>query len=213
VKRPSTRLGMPIVLGGYSVGLAWLLLNDAHAHPAGSAGARALTAFVLPSAAAFILWALDTLESKRPVYAHAPGDRVATINAVLHIVTFIVALHLLVLWQTLGFADAGSWALHGAFVLVGGLLISVGNLLPTTRPNLFVGVRTRRTLHDRELWLAANRMAGPASVALGVVLIASALVLQSPHVGPVSMVATLVALASVVVRYRRLAQSRRTCAD
>jgi hypothetical protein len=42
----------------------------------GSAGARALTAFVLPSAAAFILWAVDTLESKRPVYARAPGDRV-----------------------------------------------------------------------------------------------------------------------------------------
>ena len=62
-------------------------------------------------------------------------------------------------------------------------LISVGNLLPRTRPNLAIGIRTKRTLSDRACWMRTHRDAGYLVVACGFVLVLSAIAVPKP-VGP-----------------------------
>jgi uncharacterized membrane protein YphA (DoxX/SURF4 family) len=60
-------------------------------------------------------------------------------------------------------------------VLVGLFFVGVGNLLPRTRPNLLIDIRTARTLEDRELWARIHRTCGYLAVGFGsVVALASA---------------------------------------
>lgn len=60
------------------------------------------------------------------------------------------------------------WADQIVPVMLGLTMISIGNLLPRTRPNLAIGIRTPRTLSDRALWIRMHRSAGYMVVALGV---------------------------------------------
>jgi hypothetical protein len=214
VARARVWRGGPIVLAGYGAGLAWLLADHSRpVHASLDPGARAIIAFLLPTAAAVVLWAFHSIELARPVCQQAPGDRRATARAVIHIVTFVVAVHSLVLCQLLGSHWTRAWGLQAAFVLIGSVLVSVGNLLPATRPNLFVGVRTRRTLRDRDLWIATNRMAGGASVALGLVMIGNALALQSGLLAPLNLMAAVAVVAFVALRYRSMVQSGAVCSE
>jgi uncharacterized membrane protein len=52
-------------------------------------------------------------------------------------------------------------------VLVGGLLVVIGNLLGKIRPNWFVGVKTPWTLSSQRSWVKTHRMAGWTFVLLG----------------------------------------------
>ena len=56
----------------------------------------------------------------------------------------------------------------------GVLLVTMGNMLPKTRPNAYAGIRLPWTLSDPSVWQAAHRAAGLASVIAGVLLIALA---------------------------------------
>lgn len=55
-------------------------------------------------------------------------------------------------------------------VLVGLFFVGVGNLLPRTRPNLLIGIRTTRTLGDRTLWVRIHRTCGYLTVGFGIVV-------------------------------------------
>jgi len=68
-------------------------------------------------------------------------------------------------------------------VMLGLTMIGIGNLLPRIRPNVAIGIRTRRTLSDRGRWASAHRTAGYVVVACGVVIIGSAIALPRP-IGP-----------------------------
>lgn len=57
------------------------------------------------------------------------------------------------------------------FVALGLTLIFAGNLMPKARQNYHVGVRTRTTLHDKEIWEKTNRLTGKLFVLCGAVLI------------------------------------------
>jgi uncharacterized protein YhhL (DUF1145 family) len=99
-------------------------------------------------------------------------DRVRTGNGafestyhaiVLRTTLFVVALHTLVMLDlTRALADVGLQPSAGRVVVVlfGILLLAVGNLLPRTRPNVAVGVRTARTLANVQLWQRVHRAGG-----------------------------------------------------
>ena len=168
---------------------------------------RILIAFLLPTAAAVLLWLFHVIESRRPVVVREPGDCAATERIIFRFIVFIGALQALLL---LRLTDAPWIETHGpqlAFVLVGTLLVSVGNLLPTTRPNAIVGIRTRRSLRSRDFWMEINRVGGYLTVALGVVVILAAVVFRYPLAGQVISAAVLAAAGILVVRYRRLVRS------
>ena len=75
-------------------------------------------------------------------------------------------------------------------VLVGVLLVVVGNLLGKIRPNWFVGVKTPWTLSSKRSWVKTHRMAGWTFVLLGLAFVG--LGLAGP-VGQVPAFAVLVA--------------------
>ena len=80
----------------------------------------------------------------------------------------------------LGMLQGRKWALQIVPVMLGLTMIGVGNLLPSTRPNLAIGIRTSRTLSDRAVWIRTHRMAGYTMVALGFVIVLAAIVVAPP---------------------------------
>jgi hypothetical protein len=201
--------GLLVVLAGYAAGAAWYWLTFGLAPAAGSEKLTGgvLIAFVLPTAAAVLLWLFYAIEARRPVCIREPDDCAATERILFRILVFIAGLHGLVLLLLTDVPGVQSWGLEVTFVLVGGLLVSVGNLLPTTRPNVLVGIRTPRSLRSRHFWMEINRVAGYVAVALGLVMIVAAVVLGHPLVGPVTLAAFLAAIAILVERYRTLVRS------
>ena len=199
------RLGsVAVILTGYAAGAAWYWLDIGVPPAAAEEPGRNLIAFVLPTAEAVLLWSFHAIESRRPIGDREPGDCAATERILVRFIAFIGALHGLVLLRLTEAPWVRNSAFFLVFLLVGILLVSVGNLLPTTRPNVLVGIRTRRSLGSRPFWMAINRAGGYASVAVGLVMIVSVVVLRNQLVGHVTLAAILAALGILVARYRRL---------
>lgn len=205
---PGTSLlrGLVVVFAAYAAGMAWYWLNIGLAPGDGSPELTGggLIAFVLPTAAAVVLWLFHTFETRRPLCAPEPGDCAATEGILFRIIVFIAGLHGLVLLLVTEIAWVQRWGLQLSLLLIGALLVSVGNLLPKTRPNVLVGIRTPRSLRSRQFWMEINRAAGYVSVALGLVLIGAAVWLDSPLVRQVTVAAIPAAVGILVGRYRML---------
>ena len=58
-------------------------------------------------------------------------------------------------------------------ILVGALLVVLGNVMGKVRPNWFVGIRTPWTLSSRLSWTKTNRLGGWMFVAMGLAMMAS----------------------------------------
>jgi hypothetical protein len=142
-----------------------------------------MVAFLLPAAVAAIDVLLRSL-SRRPLDGQPVADGPTTTDAIVaRVAVFVVAVHAAVLAGLLGLVPGGDWPMRIVPLLLGLVMVSIGNLLPRTRPNLAIGIRTRRTLADRASWMALHRAAGYVVVAAGVVVAASALALPRP-IGP-----------------------------
>lgn len=209
---PLHRRGMSVIVGGYAAGSAWFTLHPGLPAVTTSTelAARALIAFLLPTTAAVLLWLFRAIELQRPPSVRKPGDCAATERIVWRFVVFIGALHGLVIVRLSDVSWIQPWVPLLAFFLPGALLVSVGNLLPTTRPNVLVGIRTPRSLRSRHFWMEINRVGGYAAVGLGLVVMAAAIALRYPLAGQVMSVAALAAIGIVVAQYRRLVRNSRS---
>jgi immunity protein, SdpI family len=209
LKQPIDARAIAVVAAGYLVGLAaYPRLPGPFLHERISA--RILVAFTLPTTALVIytlfrsLWIHDRTRSGNGAFE-------STYHAiVLRALLFVLALHVLVMMQLTGAMDAGGLRVsagRAVVVLFGLVLVAIGNLLPRTRPNVAVGVRTRRTLANALLWQRVHRAGGYATVGLGIVIAVTGLVLTHQTVGAVVSAAALVAAATVFVSYRRHART------
>jgi hypothetical protein len=170
--------------------------------------ARILVAFTLPTTALVIytlfrsLWKHDRVRSGNGAFEF-------TYHAiVLRALLFVVALHVLVMIELTGAMDAVGIRLsaeRAVVVLLGAVLVAIGNLLPRTRPNVAVGVRTARTLTNAQLWQQVNRAGGYATVGLGIVIVVTGLLLTHEITGAVVGAAALFAVTTVFVWYRKYA--------
>ena len=205
---PQWTRSIAVVAAGYLVGLAaFPSLPGPFLEQQPSA--RLLVAFTLPTTALVIhalfrsLWRHDRVRSGNGAFE-------STYHAILlRVVLFVVALHALVMIElTQVAAAAGVRLSSGRFVVVmlGLALVAIGNLLPRTRPNVAVGLRTARTLTNARLWQQVHRSGGYVTVALGLVIAVTGLVLGHEAIGAV-VGAALAALTSVVVSYRRYASA------
>jgi len=168
--------------------------------------ARFLVAFTLPTTALAIhalfrsLWTHDRIRSGNGAFESAYHA------IVLHAVLFVVLLHMLTMSMLTGAVAAIGVefsAERAVVVLLGVLLMLVGNLLPRTRPNVAVGVRTARTLANAQLWQQVHRACGYATVALGSVVAVTGVVAAGDVVGPVVVAAAVCASIPVVLSYRK----------
>jgi immunity protein, SdpI family len=120
----------------------------------------------------------------------------------LLMVAFFTALNGVIVWQVLG---AQMQMGRMMLMLLGGLLVGVGNYLGKTTPNFFVGIRTPWTLASPEVWSRTHRLGGWLFVAVGlVVMLVAAVTARAPEVLLLVLVAALVPAAYSFVIYRRL---------
>jgi uncharacterized membrane protein len=185
-----------VVVGGYILGLAALLDGlPAEIPPSWMASGGdvlwlggPVVAFLLPSAVLITDWLLRGLCVQHPVDTASAAGVIAIYDAImLRITIFIMGVHAAILLGLLGVFTGRSWAAQMVPVMLGLALISIGNLLPKTRPNLAIGIRTTRTLADRALWNRVHRAAGYLTVASGLALVVSALAVPRP-IGPAMIV-------------------------
>jgi len=172
--------------------------------------ARILVAFTLPTTALVIdtlfrsLWRHDRVRSGNGAFE-------STYHAiVLRVLLFVLALHVLVmieLTDTMNALGVRLSAGRAVVVLLGVVLVAIGNLLPRTRPNVAVGVRTARTLTNTRLWQHVHRAGGYATVGLGAVIAVTGLVLTHEALGAVIGAAALFAAMTVFVTYRKYARA------
>jgi hypothetical protein len=172
--------------------------------------ARFLVAFTLPITALVIdtlfrsLWTHDRIRSGNGAFE-------ATYRAIVfRVVLFVVALHVLVMIALTDPPHAiGARMSLGRLVviLLGVVFIAIGNLLPRTRPNVAVGLRTKRTLTNARLWGQVHRVGGYAMVGLGLVIGLTGLLLTHETLAGVIGAAALLAATIVFVSYLKYARA------
>jgi hypothetical protein len=205
VKRQIDARAIAVLVMGYLIGLMAYprlpgpFLDD-------NVSARVLVAFTLPTTALVIytlfrsLWRHDRVRSGNGAFE-------STYHAiVLRALLFVVALHALVMIElTEALSGVGSRLSAGraVVVLLGVVLVAIGNLLPRTRPNVAVGLRTTRTLTNAELWQRVHRVGGYATVGLGAVIALTGLALTHEALGAVVSGAAFLAAMTVFVSYRK----------
>jgi immunity protein, SdpI family len=170
---------------------------------------RLFIAFLLPTTAALIytlvrrVWERDLVRDRDETFE--PSYEAIVFAVVL----FIMAIHLMVLAALTSALPAQRvvWLIRATIVLVGLLIARVGNLLPRTRPNLALGIRTPRTLANRGLWMQTHRTAGYVAVALGSVFVVSGAFLSKHSIESVVGPAVLGAAALLVISHYRYSRS------
>jgi immunity protein, SdpI family len=172
--------------------------------------ARPLIAFLLPTTAALTYMLIRRVWDRDLIRDRDEAFEPSYEGIIFAVVLFIIAIHLLVLAALTGALPAQRvWLMRGTIVLVGLLVVRIGNLLPRTRPNLALGIRTPRTLTDRKLWMQTHRIAGYIAVCLGALFIVSGAFLSKQTIesvlGPAVLSAAVLLLVSHY-RYSRIEQ-------
>lgn len=158
-----------------------------------------IVTFLMPVTGAVIYVLLRSLQTRR-----APADGNPLADAPLQgilfwILFFLISVHVLLLLVLTRTEWAKPFASRGVIVALGITLAAIGNLLPRTRPNFALGIRTARTLSDRQLWMLTHRASGYLLVAIGLATIVSGLfaagtsVMVGPVIGGAVGIAVLVA--------------------
>lgn len=145
---------------------------------------RPMVAFLLPTAAAVTYALLRGLCIRHPIEGANTPKVLVTYDAImLRVMLFLMGVHATVLVGLLGLLWGREWAARIVPVLLGSAMIGIGNILPRTRPNLAIGIRTSRTLSDPALWVRTHRIAGYMIVALGLVILLAGIAVPAP-LGP-----------------------------
>ena len=192
-----------LIVAGYVLGLA--VISALHPAPL---LVSLLIAVTLPTAAAANYKIFQRLGRRRNGDAD-PTSWVAVREIGFRISLFNIALHLLILGSLTGLLGAELIApARLVVVFFGLLLIGISNLLPRTRPNLAVGIRTPLTLENRDAWIGVHRVAGSAGVAFGIVIVIAGTFLRNPTMPQVISAAAWTAMAILVATYRRHSRRR-----
>jgi len=168
--------------------------------------ARIMVAFTLPTTALAIYALFRSLWNHDRVRGGNGAFESTYHTIVLWAVLFVVALHGLVMIELTRAADRIALPLSTGRVVVvlfGAALVGIGNLLPRTRPNVGVGIRTARTLANAQLWQQVHRAGGYATVGLGIVIALTGVVLGHGMLAPVVSAAAAIAAIAVLVAYHR----------
>lgn len=206
-KRPLILLGFGFVasLVAYSHALGPYLTFEGEG-PIG----QILTLFLFPITATVIYYLIGSLRASRAVLPADPAADAALDSIVLCILVFLISVHLIVLSVLVQLEAVQPWASRGVVVLTGLTLIAVGNLLPRTRPNVALGIRTSRTLADRQLWMLTHRVSGYIAVAVGAVTVLSGVLASGLQVAQWPGVAFLVGAIVLIVCYWKFSRASST---
>jgi immunity protein, SdpI family len=171
--------------------------------------ARMLTLFLLPITAAVVYLLIQTpLKRCAGPGADDSDSADAAVESILFwILVFLIGVHGILVAVLLRVRWVEPWAARGVVVLLGIAICAIGNLLPRTRPNAAIGVRTARTLSDRRVWMLTHRAGGYLCVAVGVTTVLAGALAQGTQVAAVPFVALIAAGATLSVYYIHLSRA------
>ena len=135
----------------------------------------ALVLFILPAVTVLVSLLMAALPSIMPAKGDLSRSRRPYVVVWQGILGLMLVLHLTFVASALG---APVDVLRIALLSAGVLLVLVGNVLPKTRFNYVMGVRTPWTLADERVWDRTHRFAGAALMLAGAVGVAGALLLE-----------------------------------
>lgn len=124
---------------------------------------------LLPAITYFIFWLIPKIDPKKRM--EEMGNKYEQIKFFIVATTSVIAIYFLYA------IDKGKMVnTEFVFVVVGFILIILGNYLPSIKPNYFMGVRTPWTLENNEVWKLTHRIAGKLFVVLGIITTVLALI-------------------------------------
>lgn len=133
----------------------------------------------------------------------------------LPIVLVLVGLNVLTLWLAyFAVENIYTTSVHVPQLILAGVsvfFVVIGNLLPKTKPNHFVGIRMPWTMNYPEVWYKTHRFGGIVMTIWGVIGVAVAIIVTDPQLSVLVVIggtATMITTTLVYsyVQYRRLIQ-------
>lgn len=133
----------------------------------------------------------------------------------LPIVVVLSALNMMTLWLAYyQVENIYTTSINVPQLILGGLsgmFVVIGNLLPKTKPNHYVGIRTPWTINYPEVWYKTHRFGGVVMTVWGVIGIAIALLVTTPLFAAVAVIGGTLTMISTIliysyVQYRRQIQ-------
>jgi hypothetical protein len=192
---------LTVIALGYLVSLATFSRLPGFGPGGNPLSARLEVASVLPTAAAVIyaavhrVWARDSVRDSDGAFEPTYGA------IVFAVVLFLIAIHVMVVTSLAGIVTGRGWQARATIVLFGLLMVRIGDLLPRTRPNLALGIRTPGTLSDRRLWMQIHRAAGYLAVGLGALFVVSGAFFSKSFIESVLGSAVLGAAVALVLSH------------
>jgi uncharacterized membrane protein len=153
---------------------------------------RAFAAWLMPILMAVLALVLPFLPKIDPRGANFVKFRPTYDLVVNAIITMLGVIHVCMLGVGLG------WPISMERItplLVGGLLVLLGNVMPRARPNWWFGIRTPWTLSNDRVWERTHRLGGYLFVGAGLLLV---LLAAFPPVIALPMLIAVVIVAVVV---------------
>ncbi len=161
-------------------------------------GSRPFGAFFAP-VIALVIWGmmrvLPTIDPRRANYAKFQGTYDLVIDAV---VTLLVVVHVGVIGAALGWPVRIDRMMP---LVMGAMLLVLGNVLPRARSNWWFGIRTPWTLTSDTVWTKTHRIGGYLMSGAGVVTVLSALLPPRWSFGVMMTAIGIASLGSVAYSY------------
>jgi len=177
----------PQIPAGRQIPIHW----DAAGNPNGYAS-KGFALLLLPILALGIALLLAVIPQFEPRRLNLAQSRKAYLAAWIGSLVVLAGAHLLIVLAAVGHPAN---IVTIASLLVGGLLIVVGNYLGKARSNFFFGIRTPWTLSSDLSWDKTNRLGGRVFVAIGAAWILAGLTRS----GTVFAVVLVILLALIIL--------------
>lgn len=124
-------------------------------------------------------------------------------NLLLPVVIVLVAINLLTVWL----ATAQVQNIYATSVPVPQLILAgisllfvvIGNVLPKTKPNWYVGIRVPWTVNHPVVWYKTHRFGGVVMTVWGVLSLVMTLVVSPTHAAVVFVVGTILMVTSMLI--------------
>jgi len=166
-----------------TIPIHWNISGEANGF--GSKSNLIMVPILLPLLTYLLMTFLPSLDPKKKVQTNSTKFQ----NLRLLLIGLMSILSCFIIFTAQGALDS-QLTQSSIFMILGILLIVLGNYLPTVQQNYFIGIRTPWSLENEENWTKTNQLGGKLFFACGLLVILFSLLLKG---------SMLITLTSVVV--------------
>lgn len=155
---------------------------------------------VMPIISTLLTFVMAYLSKKNPRKINLQKSRQAFLTGWLGTMALLAAVHILTIATALGVDVPVAKTI---FMLLGILIVVLGNYVAKTRSNAIVGLRTKWTMSSEHAWTVGNRYLGRGMLITGILMVFAALMSNMPMMILLLLVGVLVSgIVSTIASYR-----------